>query len=449
MNDGALETTRDSSGLILGVVAMVLLVVGGGWLVLTVLPSSEPVFTDGQAPAGARNGSSVQITDPLPEDRLSRALELGELALAAGQIDQPPASSALAFFLTARSLSPGDERVADGVNRVAALLRERAEAAIASGDSVVLSSTLESLNRIGADDPALLAVREAIDADLTARLGQFKEQVDADRFDDAQATLVSITTGQASLDERVLAASAQLDAARAAAAQSARAARRRASPAAPQPAAASTEDAAPPAPTAAERQQTELVERIAAGNLIAPAGSSAVDALRQWRAAAPDDPAVNAAQTRLLASLAARAQALAADDQFATAARYLDAADALSSGAPVVARAREALLDRQRRLEARRVIPVGEMTNTRVVRPRYPTRALRAEAEGSVLVNFTVQADGTTADVEAVQVSERYSTQFERSAIAAVSQWEFEPRQFLGQTIEQRVEARVTFELTP
>ncbi len=57
--------------------------------------------------------------------------------------------------------------------------------------------------------------------------------------------------------------------------------------------------------------------------------------------------------------------------------------------------------------------------------PRYPADALRAGVAGEVLVEFTVQRDGSVSDVRVLRSSPPRT--FDREALTAVRRWRFEP----------------------
>ncbi len=61
--------------------------------------------------------------------------------------------------------------------------------------------------------------------------------------------------------------------------------------------------------------------------------------------------------------------------------------------------------------------------------PRYPQAAQRAGATGSVVVEFTVNPDGSVGAVRAVSSdgARQYSREFEREAVAAAKRWRFQP----------------------
>lgn len=57
--------------------------------------------------------------------------------------------------------------------------------------------------------------------------------------------------------------------------------------------------------------------------------------------------------------------------------------------------------------------------------PRYPPEALRAGQSGEVMVEFTVNQDGTVANARVVRADP--ARVFDREAVAAVRRWRFEP----------------------
>ena len=61
--------------------------------------------------------------------------------------------------------------------------------------------------------------------------------------------------------------------------------------------------------------------------------------------------------------------------------------------------------------------------------PRYPQAAQRAGATGSVVVEFTVNPDGSVGAVRAVSSDgpRQYTREFEREAVAAAKRWRFQP----------------------
>jgi TonB family protein len=191
-------------------------------------------------------------------------------------------------------------------------------------------------------------------------------------------------------------------------------------------------------------------QRIAQNRLIEPTGDSArhyVDLLR-----ASDPGFEGLADTSAL--LATRA--LDEARKF-TAAGNLDRADTLlrvaaDAGAPeseVAAISAQIMAGRVTRSAAapppKAVMLEKDMRRTRFIAPTYPERALERGTEGWVDIEFTVKTDGTTQD-GVVKAAEPAGV-FERAALQAVARWRYEPRIVNGTVIDQRVVARLRFEL--
>jgi protein TonB len=91
------------------------------------------------------------------------------------------------------------------------------------------------------------------------------------------------------------------------------------------------------------------------------------------------------------------------------------------------------------------VLPENAMRRTRFIAPQYPVRARERGTEGWVDIEFTVNTDGTTRDAS-VKAAEPAHV-FDRAALDAVARWRYEPRIVNGSVVDQRVEARLRFQL--
>jgi periplasmic protein TonB len=63
------------------------------------------------------------------------------------------------------------------------------------------------------------------------------------------------------------------------------------------------------------------------------------------------------------------------------------------------------------------------------IQPSYPAKAISSNLEGSVVLEFTITARGTTADIVVVRSTH---AAFERPAIAALERYRYEPRVVQG-----------------
>lgn len=180
--------------------------------------------------------------------------------------------------------------------------------------------------------------------------------------------------------------------------------------------------------------------------LLTPAGNSAQHYVSAMRETDPDDTRTRAAQTLLGDELIARsAQALEALDPDA-ARSWIDAAETIGFDAGRIVAARERLELKLIEIESTKRLPVSSFEVVEYVPPEYPTRALERRQEGWVDVEFTVNTDGSVGDVVVADAS--HDRFFRHEATAAVSQWRFEPRVYLGRPISQRSYARIRFTLS-
>ncbi|HEY4093111.1 MAG TPA: energy transducer TonB [Luteibacter sp.] len=139
-------------------------------------------------------------------------------------------------------------------------------------------------------------------------------------------------------------------------------------------------------------------------------------------------------QAEQQATAAAEAQRLqAAHDQAARVAQQQQAAQpaaAVARPAPARAADGEAITD---------------AVLVRQVNPRYPTAAMRANQEGWVDVELTVGADGVVSNVNVVDAQPKHV--FDRSAVDAVSKWEFKPAMRNGEPMTVTLRRRLQFNL--
>jgi protein TonB len=85
----------------------------------------------------------------------------------------------------------------------------------------------------------------------------------------------------------------------------------------------------------------------------------------------------------------------------------------------------------------------------KIVQPKYPDEAMRAGIAGWVDVAFHITASGDVTEVSPVASNPpgEFATQFERAAVAAISQYKFEARPINDQSITQRMVVRVQFKV--
>jgi protein TonB len=88
---------------------------------------------------------------------------------------------------------------------------------------------------------------------------------------------------------------------------------------------------------------------------------------------------------------------------------------------------------------------ISEAVLVRQVNARYPTAAMRASQEGWVDVELTVGTDGAVSNVAVVDSQPKHV--FDRSAIDAVSRWQYKPASRGGEPITVTLRRRLQFNL--
>jgi TonB family protein len=215
----------------------------------------------------------------------------------------------------------------------------------------------------------------------------------------------------------------------------------------PPPKVAPVEVAPQPAPKPAVDPVVEasqaFEQAMAASRLLTPADQSAKHFVEVLVDENPNHDLTRKARDRLSREFLSRAkQSLEALDTEA-AGIWIDEAEAIGVDANGVRDARSDLIDQQVALESAKPLPASALKIATYVAPEYPERANERRIEGWVDVEFTIMPDGTTREVAVANAS--HETYFRREAVAAVSQWKFEPRMFMNRAIEQRSYTRIRF----
>ena len=77
--------------------------------------------------------------------------------------------------------------------------------------------------------------------------------------------------------------------------------------------------------------------------------------------------------------------------------------------------------------------------------PQWPREALIDGISGYVILEFTIEADGSVSD--AVVVESQPRRLFDRNAIRAIYKWKFKPRVVDGRPVARRASTRIDFQL--
>lgn len=79
------------------------------------------------------------------------------------------------------------------------------------------------------------------------------------------------------------------------------------------------------------------------------------------------------------------------------------------------------------------------------IEPQWPREALIEGISGWVLIEFTINEDGTVSDPEVVDAEPR--RMFERNALRAIFKWKFKPRIVDGKPVKRRAAQRIDFNI--
>jgi periplasmic protein TonB len=79
--------------------------------------------------------------------------------------------------------------------------------------------------------------------------------------------------------------------------------------------------------------------------------------------------------------------------------------------------------------------------------PRYPQRALMHRIEGKVVLEFTINPDGSVSDARVVEADP--PGYFEQSALRAISRWQFHPKVVAGNPVSRTARQTISYTLKP
>jgi TonB family protein len=207
----------------------------------------------------------------------------------------------------------------------------------------------------------------------------------------------------------------------------------------------------------ADRLASSARERIREGKLSEPANDSAVYYLTALQTSDKDHSYIATGSRDLVAKLLDRANAAARDGKnpeadLTLARRWGADANAIAAIQQVAAtrnrapaRAAAAQNSASAKSGSADADPASKLKRIRTVGPEYPERALTQKITGSVTVEFIVDKKGETQDVHVV--SAEPAGTFDRSAIAAVRRWRYEPPTVNGVPTEVTTRTTVKFTL--
>jgi TonB family protein len=214
----------------------------------------------------------------------------------------------------------------------------------------------------------------------------------------------------------------------------------------------------------ADRLANFARDRIKEGKLTEPANDSAASYLTALQAADGNHPYVAAGSRELATKLLDRASAAAREGKGAQSEADLNLARRWGADPKDITAIQQAAAARNRATPTRASTgaqnsgagtasnagsaapadPASKLKRIRKVDPEYPERALAQKITGAVTLEFTVDKKGEPQDVHVV--SAEPAGTFDRSAIAAVRRWRYEPIVIDG--VPQEVTTRTTVRFT-
>lgn len=192
-------------------------------------------------------------------------------------------------------------------------------------------------------------------------------------------------------------------------------------------------------------------QRLAQGRLVDPANDSAKHYLARLTQADADHPSTQQARQALMQRMLAEARGAIGRQDFAGARRWLaEAREVGAAESDAIAIEQEILSAQQAQAEAvaaarreEEVINAASLERVRYVAPEYPPSALERGIGGWVDLEFTVTANGSTADVTVLGAEP--AGVFEQAAIQAVRRWRYRPVERDGERVDVRARLRVRF----
>jgi len=195
------------------------------------------------------------------------------------------------------------------------------------------------------------------------------------------------------------------------------------------------------------RAESLFYERMAQERIVSPAEDSAKSYLRQLLSSEPSNPGTQVALLAFKERTLFQAQTAAHHHDYGVAEGWLkEAADAGADPARISGI--EADIHEQQAAATPSVasspLALGAtlLKLTQYVKPTYPSAAIDRALTGYVVVQFTVNPDGTTTDVTVAEaVPPRI---FNQAAIDAVRKWRYEPFQGEGLPTNYKVTFRLS-----
>jgi TonB family protein len=436
-----------------------------------------------QVPEEVAPRSPPAVPAPTFEQRLRDQLTQAEAALQRGELASPPGRNAVALFMGAQELDPGNTLAKAGLVRVADRLLSAAERALTAGSvedarkMVDVAETLTPATARGAflmmqiereDERAALTRAKDSDAQDKQTKGETYLRLANARLrsgeliepseDNARFYLEAarqIVPEDPGLDETSHALQRQL--------------LDRAATAATNGNAADTERWLANADSAgAQRPEMTGIRRslqdtligarggrmntltqsfiaaLAAKRLLQPAGDSAKGYLLELINTDASNPAVASARQSLAGAYFVEVRAAAARNDFAAADTWLNEARTIGfQGDDLKSAESELVAARDKVSQQGAVVGASSLQRIEYVAPKFPAITRNRATSGWVELEFTVRADGSTGDIVVTNANPRNT--FDNAAKVAVGEWRYKPVLRDGKPVEQRAAVRIRF----
>ena len=416
---GGPDNKQDSTDILLLLGGLVVAGVGLSWLLLAkpwqLLSSEERVVPPPVTAATTQPRAAAPASPPALETTLDNPLQMARLAFEAGMLVEPAGYSAWSLYEQVLEETPNQPEALDGLTLIADSLVARAAVALEQGR---LNDARDIVGRIlgtlpDHDGATALAAELGDPLPAANRRNPIVSSPPSPAIVEAKPALVTIVEAP-QINE-------------------------------PPPIEPPVETPAPEPPPIDPMVElrTSFDEAMADNRLLTPSDGSATHFLVEMRALDAEADEVVEAEEQLFNEFLSRASAATDVVDVAAAETWIDAAESVRDDPLAIQRARTQLTDRMILAESMKPYPASQLGLVEYTQPRYPMRAANRNLEGWVDVEFYVTTEGTTRDIVVTNAS--HEDYFRQQAVEAVERWQFEPRVFLGQTIEQRVYTRIRF----
>lgn len=379
----------------------------------------------------AAEGDVAAVTrahEPTTEEQIADLLGRARIAQATGRLAEPRGDNAIEYYRAVLALDRTNSEANEALDELFATLEARVAEALRTRNARAARVALDSLRNAHPRHPQLPALQQQLAALLRAQQAAPPPPAPATEATPAPEPEPAELEESLALDM-----SATDDA--------------------PSVESLGEEEAVTAVESEIDRRYQDAMEQLALAirlrereQLLEPSENNAFDALQGLASQYPDIEAIQAERRQLaLRFLDLARTALGAAD-FERAETFLDRAERLVPGM-VTTRGLRTRLEEQRREKAlaEAIVPAGGLRRIREVRPQYPREAELRGIEGWVDIEFTIEKDGSTANLVVREANP--PGVFERSALEALRRWRFEPIVRDGEPVVQRASLRMKYAL--